>query len=174
MALTTRGLSRYVVGAIFILVGVLCLRNPGATLVSVAIYLGVGFVIHGVMSLYAYYQSPEASLHSGWRIVEGILSLILGAMFLMNLGIGSAAVTMMMLIWLMVGGVFRLTASYYMKRANLAGWLVPLASGILLLVCAFVLASHPLWAILTLTTLVAWIFIFYGVIIIVEGFSPYG
>lgn len=173
MASTTKiaGLSRYVVGAIFILVGVLCLRNPGATLMSVALYIGIGFVIHGVMSLYDYYQGRKTYLHSGWRIAEGILSLIVGAMFLMNLGAGSVAATMMMLIWLTVGGIFRLVASYYMKKADLAGWRAPLVSGIILLVCSFFLAFHPVWAVFTLTALVAWIFIFYGIIIIVEGFS---
>lgn len=174
MASIIKGLSRYVVGAIFILIGILCLRDPGVTLASVAIYLGVGFVIHGVTSLYAYFQGGETSRHGGWRVVEGILSLIVGVMFLMNLGTGSAAATMMMLIWLTVGGVFRLTAGYHMKRAGLAGWWVPLASGLILLVCAFFLAFHPVLAMLTLTTLVAWIFIFYGVVIILEGFSLHG
>lgn len=161
--------SRYAVGVAFILIGFLCMRNPGTTLLSVAIYIGFALVLHGGMGVYMYFQTGGTSGHRTWLLVESILSLLTGTMFLMNLGAGSMAATTMMLLWVMVAGVFRVVTGFQMRSAGLGGWRVSLLSGAVLVVCAFVLAFHPVLAIFTLTTLVAWTFVFYGVVLILEG-----
>ena len=163
--------SRYIYGALFVILGIYSLMNPGVTLLSLTIYIGASFLVSGAGCLYTYSKAKGTPLHTGWLIWEGILNLILGVLFLMNLGAGSIAVVMMLDIWVTAAGIFRIATSFQLRSAGIDKWWIVLLSGILLVVLAFVLAFHPMLAALTVTTLVAWTFIFFGVAAIVEGAS---
>ena len=163
--------SRYIYGVVFIILGIFSLLYPGVTLLSLALYIGISFLIGGAGCLYAYFKTKNTELHTGWTLWEGILNIALGVLFLMNLGAGTVAVIMMLGIWTTAAGIFRISTSFQLKAANVANWWVLLLSGIILVVCAFILAFHPLLAALTVTTLVAWSFMLFGVSAIVEGAS---
>ncbi|WP_374010545.1 HdeD family acid-resistance protein [Leifsonia sp. LS-T14] len=88
-----RGGSRalnIILGIVFIAVGILSLKNVSTTAIALLIFtvafIGVGWIIEGVMALAEAGRSPS----SGWSIAFGILSILAGIVVLV-LPVSSAA-----------------------------------------------------------------------------------
>jgi uncharacterized membrane protein HdeD (DUF308 family) len=71
----------FVVGVLVLLAGLLCLRNPFASLLSLVLLISFGWVVNGVMELVAA-ASPDVSGERWLHVVGGIV-LIIGALLLL-------------------------------------------------------------------------------------------
>lgn len=71
-----------ILGIVYFAIGCMLMRNPVASALSLTILLGVFFVIVGI------FKVIEALLvklpYWGWRLVSGILSLVLGGLVLLH------------------------------------------------------------------------------------------
>lgn len=151
-------------GIVMALLGIYVWFNPVASLVGLALYLGICFIIVG-----AAYLTVSFSFQSGWYLLVGILDILVGIIMVANLGITAASLPVIFALWCLAVGVIQLTASFRLKKEGLS-WSWSLAAGILGILFAFLILGNPLVGAMTITTLMGLYILLYGLIEIGEYF----
>jgi uncharacterized membrane protein HdeD (DUF308 family) len=106
-----------VLGALTILVGLLCLRAPLQTAVVLGLLIGATWVVGGVITIvHALSAGPGSG--RGWRITSGVVSVIGGAVVLVYPGASVVTLTWLLGIVLVVTGVMVLVQGFMARRAG--------------------------------------------------------
>ena len=88
-----------VAGIIMLLLGVFIWFNPFGTMLALAFYLGIGFVLAG-----GFYIMSSIDIKSGWYLLVGVLDLIVGLILMANLGVTAASLPIILALWCLTGG----------------------------------------------------------------------
>jgi uncharacterized membrane protein HdeD (DUF308 family) len=108
---------RFIGAIVSLLVGAFVLARPGVGMAALALWLGVMILVRGVTQLFVAYEL-RASHVWGWFVVDGVISLILGAFIVAAWPVGSV---LFLGIWfgvsLIVDGVNRLVVAAMLRRA---------------------------------------------------------
>lgn len=157
-------LWRLGIGVIMILLGLYVWFNPVASLVALALYIGIAFIVVG-----AGYIVSSFSYESGWELLVGLLDVLVGIVLVSNLGITAAGLPVILALWCLAVGVIQLVTSWRHGRNGYAwGW--SLTIGILGILFAFLILSYPAVGVLTITTIIGLYLVLYGVFSIAEYF----
>ncbi len=162
--MTTRRNSVWhlVAGIIMAVMGVYVWFNPAVTMVALAMYLGVLFIVVG-----AGYFAFSFSGDSGWYMLVGLLDIFVGVIFLTNLGVTAASMPVIFALWCLAVGVIQVVTAFRFKSAGFAwGW--TMTAGILGIVFAFLILAYPALGTITLTALMGAYILLYGVVEIAE------
>ena len=154
-----------VAGVIMALLGVFIWFNPAATLVALALYLGIVFIVIG-----AGYVTVSFDNQSGWYFLVGLLDIFVGVIFVTNLGGTAAFMPIIFALWCLAVGIIQVSTSLKYKKHNQPwGWLMSV--GILGIVFAFLILAYPVLGVLTITALMGAYALLYGAIEIAEYFA---
>lgn len=157
-------LWRLVIGVIMILLGLYVWFNPVPSLVALALYIGIAFIVVG-----AGYIVSSFSYESGWELLVGLLDVLVGIVLVSNLGITAASLPIILAIWCLAVGVIQIVTTWRRGRAGYAwGW--SLTIGILSILFAFLILSYPAVGVLTITTIIGLYLVLYGIFSIAEYF----
>lgn len=127
-----------VLGILLIIVGVLAIGSAVvATLVSV-VFLGWLLIIGGIMQIIAAFGVRERHHHLFLQLLLGILSVVVGFLLVRDPATGAVSLTLILAVYFVVSGAFRIGASIGRHYANW-GW--SLFSGIV----TFVLGVLVWW-----------------------------
>lgn len=159
------GIWHLIAGIIVAILGVYIWFNPVATLLGVALYLGIIFIVVG-----AGYFMLSFSNQSGWYLMVGVLDMLVGVIFVGNLGVTAASLPIIMALWFLAIGVMQIVAAFSMKNNNMT-WAWSLCAGILGVLFAFLILAYPALGAITLTALIGAYFFMYGIIEIGEYVS---
>lgn len=162
--LNNASLWRLGIGVIMILLGLYVWFNPVASLVALALYIGIAFIVVG-----AGYIVSSFSYEFGWELLVGLLDVLVGIVLVSNLGITAAGLPVILALWCLAVGVIQLVTSWRHGRRGYAwGW--SLTIGILGILFAFLILSYPAIGVLTITTIIGLYLVLYGVFSIAEYF----
>ena len=150
-----------VVGILMIGLGGFVWMNPVSTIIGLALYLGIVFLVSGIG-----YIVTSFSVQSGWVLAEGLLNLLVGLIFICNLGISTASLPIMFAFWAMFVGIMQLVTSYQMKQLDLPRWGWVLFTGILGILIAMMIIAYPLIGVFAITTMMGTYLVIYGVLAI--------
>lgn len=75
-----------IAGIIMAALGIFVWFNPMASLVAMALYLGIVFIVVG-----AGYFMASFAYRSGWYLLVGFLDMLVGVIFVANLGVTAAS-----------------------------------------------------------------------------------
>ncbi len=153
-----------VAGILMALLGVYIWMNPAATLVAMALYLGIVFIVVG-----AGYFMASFSLDSGWYMVVGLLDIFVGVIFVGNLGVSAASLPVIFALWCLAVGIIQVATAYRMSKQG-QSWKWTSVAGMLGILFAFLILAYPSIGALTLTALMGLYVILYGAVEIVEYF----
>jgi uncharacterized membrane protein HdeD (DUF308 family) len=145
-------------GIIMVVLALFVFINPEGTLKAVAFYLGIGFLISGILQFIRHV--PGKSDESSWNRnkAEGIADLVIGLLLIVAPMVMVAIIPFIIGIWaayysiLIIIDSFRGTGDGPMK----------LVSGIIILLLAYVLVFNPL---LLGLTIIIWL----GILLLVYG-----
>jgi len=151
-----------IAGVIMAALGIYVWFNPVATMLALALYLGIAFIILGVG-----YVSASFQYDSGWDLFVGVLDILVGVIFVGNLGVTAASLPVIFALWCLAVGVIQLVVSYRFKKAEL-NWGWTLTSGILGILFAFLILTYPALGVITITALMGAYILLYGVLEIAE------
>jgi uncharacterized membrane protein HdeD (DUF308 family) len=126
-------------GILMIVLGMIAMGGPLASGIAVSLLVGWLLVISGVAHGIHAFQS------SGWRgglvqILCGLLYLGVGAMMITNPISGLLALTVTVLVYFVVSGIFKIILAIRVEHLPQRGWVT--VSGILSLVLAIYLGSQ--------------------------------
>lgn len=167
IALTARNVSVWhlVAGIIMAILGVYVWFNPVVTLVALALYLGIVFIVVG-----AGYLTISFSYQSGWYMLVGALDILVGVIFVGNLGVTAVSLPIIFAIWCLAVGVIQIVTAFQFKNDGFPwGW--TLGAGILGVLFGFLILAYPAVGTVTITALMGAYILLYGIIEIVEYFT---
>jgi uncharacterized membrane protein HdeD (DUF308 family) len=111
-----------VLGVALILLGIACLAASALTTLITVLFLGWLLVIGGVIqTVHAFWARPCGGGVA--HLIAGVLSLIVGVLFLTRPTLAELALTLLVAVLLIVGGLFRVNSAI-VWRFPAWGWVV--------------------------------------------------
>ena len=161
-------------GVIMSLLGFYSMFHPGKAILSLAVFIGVGFVISGISHICAnYIHKNDSADHPGWFIAQGVFEILLGFIMLANIGVTAISIPFMVAFWAIFDGVMRTTASFQLKKAGIDKWQLLLLYGIISILFALLLLTRPLAGIIAVTFLMGLTLLAWGITAIFEALNLY-
>jgi uncharacterized membrane protein HdeD (DUF308 family) len=94
----------FISGALFVLLGLICFRGAAQSLLLLALWIGFGWLLRGIM-LTAAAISNEGMPARGWQIFLGVVTLLAGIVLIVSPFGSLAVLTLVAGIWLLILGV---------------------------------------------------------------------
>jgi uncharacterized membrane protein HdeD (DUF308 family) len=154
-------------GVLLLIAGVAALLYPVVAAVAAALYVGWFALIAGVIAI-AIAIKTRAEPEFGWRLLVGVVYLLLGFLLVGNPIAGAASLALFVGALLAVAGVVEIVLAFRLKPHKGWGWL--LANGIVSIALAILIAiGWPLESLVLIGYLVGFQIIFCGVARIALG-----
>lgn len=103
------------IGALALVVGLLCLRDPLQTLVAITLLLGAWWVVSGVFDIVQAILPRTAN--RGWEVLGGVVSVLAGGFLLVNPDISLGLLVLVLAVWLLVVGALAMVAAVRLRSA---------------------------------------------------------
>ena len=103
-----------VTGALAVIVGLLCLRDPLQTLVAITIILGVWWVASGVIDIIGAVIAPVAGRRA-WDLFSGGISVLAGGYLLVDPTVSLGLLVLVVCLWLIVTGLIGIVAALRLR-----------------------------------------------------------
>jgi uncharacterized membrane protein HdeD (DUF308 family) len=103
-------------GALSILVGLLCFRGAFESTLLLALWIGFGWLIRGIVRAVAAASAPYEP-HRGWQIFGGILLAVAGVVVIVNPVVSLVTLALLVGIWLIVLGVWEIIEAITERQA---------------------------------------------------------
>ncbi len=130
-------------GLITTVLGVLAIAWPQISSVAVDVYVGSVFVLAGLAGLGLMLLAPTASVVL-WSLLTSALSLFVGVLLLWHPVEGAVSLTLVLLAFFIVEGVFQIIASFAHRELFPESWGWTLASGVAdLILAVLIIAGWP-------------------------------
>ena len=130
-------------GVIMVILGVLAVIWPGISTLAVDIYVGWLFLLSGIVGIASMFlaQNVQAFL---WSLLTAALSLFVGIVLLWHPVEGAVSLTLVLIAFFIVEGVFQIVASLSYRDVFPGQWGWMLASGIVdLLLAGLIIKGWP-------------------------------
>jgi uncharacterized membrane protein HdeD (DUF308 family) len=152
-------------GTAALLIGILLLSNPAVTLLTLVVFLGVYWLIGGVLDVVSIFVDHAGW---GWRLLTGILGIVAGLLIVRNplwagIAVPATLVYLLAIIGLIVGGAG-------LVRAFTGGGWGPGLVGLLSIVLGMLLLTRPLMSLQVLVYVVGFWAIAGGIAAIIGAF----
>jgi len=142
---------------LFVLLGIYMIATPFRSYVALSFLFGVIILIAGVFELIHAWNNRHAR-GWGWRLLVGIIDLVLGIIFVSNLAVSMSVLPILLGIWFLFRG-FSLFSFASVVRRSL--WLI--IGGILSVIFALIIIFNPAVGAITIVIWIAIAFISIGV-----------
>ena len=133
----------YFTGGVLVVLGLWAMTYPVEALMSLALYLGIGFILAGVNHLVPCFSLRGDPMYPRWMLVQGVLDLLIGVVMLTRLGLTAFMIPIMVACWFCSTGVVRIATSFRLKSLGFGRWWAMLLNGLLLAVCASLMLASP-------------------------------
>ncbi|HEY8818503.1 MAG TPA: HdeD family acid-resistance protein [Candidatus Limnocylindrales bacterium] len=154
-----------VMGIASILLGLLAIVFPGATIVTVALYFAAWLFISGIFSVVSSFTRDGDTVSRVLTAIIGVLSVIVG-FALLRTPFQSVEVFIFVLgIFWLVQGIMTFVAAFALKRGR--GW--ALVSGILGILAGIIILVYPISSAVTLAFVGGIWLVILGVIQVIAG-----
>lgn len=147
-------------GVLMMVAGLVALLFPLISSVAVILLLGWLLIISGILQGISLIGASNVP-HFWLQLISVVLSIVIGLMFLNDPGGGLVALTLLLVVFFIVGGMARIVFALTIRPLSDWGWV--LASGIIgVLLGIYLFASLPITA--------AWILgLLFGIQLLSEG-----
>ncbi|MFH8219263.1 HdeD family acid-resistance protein [Streptomyces sp. NPDC018057] len=161
-----------VTGVAALVLGILVLLWPGASLLVAGVLFGVYLVVSGVLQLVSAFGTHKSTALRVLAFASGALSILLG-LFCFR---GAMQSILLLALWIGIGwlirGITQTIAAIHDRTALARGWQIFL--GVLTFIAGIVLIDSPLESVAVLTLIGGWWLIVVGVMEIVTAFRIRG
>ena len=160
-------------GIAAVLLGILLFTNPDAILSVVIIFLGIYWVVDGIITLLASFTGREEHSNWGWGIFVGIISILAG-LAVLSQPVLTAIFTAQFIvslvgIMIIISGVSSIATGFRLRKTS-GEWMMILG-GVLGLILGLLLLMNPLFSALVFVNITAIFSIIGGFALIVMAFQ---
>lgn len=150
-----------IAGVLLIVLGVVCICRPAATLFTAAWIIGCITLLAGISKLIFVFRTRFFLPNSGSRALSALLEIILGIIFLANSMFLTATLPVIFAMWILIEGVIIAVQSFDYKTAGFSFWWILFVLGLAGAVLGCLGLRNPDVSAVTLST-----FIGIGVIVL--------
>ncbi len=151
-----------IAGLVMLFLGGVIWVNPLDTMLALAFYIGLGFVLVGV-----FYILASMNIKSGWYLLVGALDLLVGGILVANLGVTAVSLPIIVALWCLTVGVIQLVGAFEIKKYGLPwGW--SSLMGFLGIVFGLVILAYPVVGAVAISTIVGLYVVMFGLLQLVE------
>lgn len=143
-----------IAGILLVVLGVLCISRPAATLFTTAWLIGLFTLFAGVSKLMFTLRTQAFLPNSGTRALSAILEIIIGIIFLANNVFLAFSLPVIFAMWITIESVIIVVNSFDYKRVGFPGWWGILLLGICGIVLGILGLRNPDVTAATLSTLI--------------------
>ena len=143
-----------IAGILLVVLGVLCISRPAATLFTTAWLIGLVTLFAGVSKLMFTLRTQAFLPNSGTRALSAILEIIIGIIFLANNVFLAFSLPVIFAMWITIESVIIVVNSFDYKRVGFPGWWGILLLGICGVVLGILGLRNPDVTAATLSTLI--------------------
>jgi uncharacterized membrane protein HdeD (DUF308 family) len=101
---------------LYVLAGVLCLRNPLQTIAALSLIVGVVWLVSGVVTLHTALVAPDLP-HRGFVLAAAVLGIVAGIVVLALPTESARALTRLLGLWLILLGLFETAVAFAWRAA---------------------------------------------------------
>lgn len=152
------------VGILFVAAGILALVNPVGNLEALAVAFAFLAVINGIWLL-------VNSRGSVWRVIGGVLDILIGVFFFANIYLAMAALPYIFAVWFIVDSLVRLATIGITRLLGTGYFVLSLILNILGVIVGVMLLFSPITSALTLSFWVGFYLLLAGVQALSLSFS---
>ena len=152
-----------IAGVLLIVLGVVCICKPTATLFATAWMIGCFTLASGISKLIFTLRTQAFLPNSASRVLSAILLILVGIFFLANNLFVTVSLPIIFAIWVLVEGVVIAVQSFDYKKVGFPYWWVILLMGIAGAVLGFFGLKNPDASAATLSVLIGCAIIALGV-----------
>ena len=151
-----------IAGIAMIILGVLVWFNPFDTMLALAFYVGLGFLLVG-----AFYMMASMNVKSGWYLLVGALDVLVGLILIFNLGVTAASLPIILALWSLAVGVIQIIGAFEIKKFGFPwGWSAIM--GGVGIIFGLVILAYPMIGAITISTVVGLYAIMFGILQLIE------
>ena len=154
-------------GIILIVLALIIFNNPADTLLSIALFIGLGFIITGIVIIVVALATKKENENFGWKLAEGLLDILFGFVLAVNPEITAAIIPFMIGFWAMFYGILLTVSAFNSVKFNAT----ILISGILIIILGYVIMFNPLIFGLTISIWIGITLLFSGIANIIFSFQ---
>lgn len=144
-----------IAGILLILSGVTLLLNPDVSLLSLAGMIGFVILLSGIFDLAIYFSFSKSMLGAGWQLLDGILGVIIGFMFILNNVLVAAVLPYIFGMWILFSGVSKIVSGFDLKKLGFSKWGWIVALGVLMTGVGVISFCRPVLSAVALSALLA-------------------
>ena len=156
--------GRLLMGIIFIITALVSFRNPLTDLIFLALMFGFIAISNGIWLIL---NRNDSFL----RLLLGILDIVIGLVFIFNLGLSTAMMPYIFALWFLANAIGNLFFVKYTQVISKGFYWLNLIINILCIVLGVALLFDPISSTLTIAFLVGFYFMMVGLEFIVSAFQ---
>ena len=123
-------------GLLVLVLGIFAIYSPGAVLATFLLYIGIVALLGGVFTIIATLFSKDSDKMTG--ILEGLLYLVIGVLFLWSPLFVVASIIYFIAIWALVSGIMQIVSAIRLRKIISNEW-IGIVSGIISILFALIL-----------------------------------
>ncbi|GAA2916406.1 DUF308 domain-containing protein [Enterococcus pseudoavium] len=163
--------SSFILGLLFVFVALMSFRDPVGNLVAIVIVFGVFAILKGIFELFLRNRLKDFTGYKAkMPLLVGVLDILIGIFLLWNMKASIIALPFVFAIWFIVDSIFGLFNLDVARKFSNGHFWFSLIINILGVIVGVMLFSHPITSALTLSFLVGFYFMMWGITQIVYAF----
>ncbi|WP_314101190.1 DUF308 domain-containing protein [uncultured Stenotrophomonas sp.] len=155
-------------GLVAIGFGLIAVLRPLSAAAGLAWAIGVMALVEGLISLFAVFGGNSGAPR-GWALVYALASIAFGALAVINPLVTAKVLVLILSIWLIMAGVYRIVFAIRVRRQIEGEWLL-IVSGVLVIVLGVMMFANPLGGVAVTTLWIGIGSLLYGILQIVVAF----
>lgn len=153
-----------IIAILFTVAAFLSFLLPGSALFVLIVFIGILAIVFGIYRIVQFFRLVYLPGYArAFLMVSGILSALVGVLFLVNRGGAVIALGALFAIWFIVDAIVGLANWKYAKMVGNGYFALMLALNILALIFGILLLISPVVSALTLTFLVGFAFAIFAI-----------
>ncbi|MBL1225510.1 HdeD family acid-resistance protein [Enterococcus sp. BWR-S5] len=158
-------------GVLFVIISLMSFQDPAGNLLAIVMVFAVFAIIKGVFEIFVRNRLKELTGFKSYTpLILGVIDIILGVYLLFNLQIGMAVLPYVFAIWFILDSFFNLFTLDLAKAFHTGYYWLSLIVDVLGILLGVMLLFNPLSSALTLSFLVGFYFMMFGITYIVYAF----
>ncbi|MBF8807084.1 MAG: DUF308 domain-containing protein [Enterococcus lacertideformus] len=158
-------------GILFVLVSLMSFQDPVGNLVAIVFVFAIFAFLKGVFELFVRNRMKELTGYKGkMPLIIGIIDILVGIFFLFNIGAGVVALPFVFAIWFIADSILGLFTADLAKGISAGHYWFTVIINILGILLGIMLLFNPISSALTLSFLVGFYFMIFGINHIVYAF----
>lgn len=165
-------IATMVFGAIIAIAGVLILFWPGVSVVALAVIFAIQVIVSGIYRLVTAIVSQDAEGGRALMAVLGVLSIVIGILFLRHPFQTIAAMVLLVGLFWIISGLLETIHAISTSGMSGRGWAI--VGGILAVIAGIIMLSAPSVGLIVLVWLLGLELLVYGAVMIARGVQARG